>query len=85
MNKKPPGPACIARTPENIARVSEALIRSPRQSARRRASELGFSREISEKHFTDRFKIPSIQNAGCSTAQRERLRAMSGLLLCECK
>jgi len=45
MNKKPPGPARTARTPENIASVSEALIRSPRRSARRHASELGLSRE----------------------------------------
>ena len=45
MNKKPPGPTHTARTPENIARVGEALIRSPRWSARRHASELGLSHE----------------------------------------
>ena len=28
MNKKPAGPARTARTPENMARVSEALIRA---------------------------------------------------------
>jgi hypothetical protein len=39
MNKKLPGPTCTARTPENIARVREALIRSPGRSARRHASE----------------------------------------------
>jgi len=46
MNKKPSGPARTARTPENIARVSEALIRRMRRSARRHASELGLSREL---------------------------------------
>ena len=45
INKKPLGPARTTRTPENIARVSEALIRNPRRSARRHASELGLSRE----------------------------------------
>ena len=45
MNKKPPGPARTERTPVNIACVSEALIRSLRQSARKHASELGLSRE----------------------------------------
>ena len=45
MNKKPPGPTRTARMPENIAKVSEALSRSPRRSARRHASELGLNRE----------------------------------------
>ena len=45
MNKKPLGPTRTARTPENITRVSEALSRSPRRSARRHASELGVNRE----------------------------------------
>ena len=45
MNTKPPGPARTARTPENNARVSAALIRSPRRCARRHASELGLGRE----------------------------------------
>ena len=46
MNKEPPGPSRTARTPENIAMVSETLIRSPRRSARRPAIELGLSREL---------------------------------------
>ena len=39
MNKKPPGPTSTARTPENTVRASEPLIRSPRRSARRHATE----------------------------------------------
>ncbi|PNF41811.1 hypothetical protein B7P43_G02047 [Cryptotermes secundus] len=45
MKKTPPGPARTVRTPENIARVREALIRSPRRSARRHATELRAHRE----------------------------------------
>ncbi|PNF19049.1 hypothetical protein B7P43_G11702 [Cryptotermes secundus] len=45
MKKTPPGPARTVRTPENIARVREALIRSPGRSARRHATELRIRRE----------------------------------------
>lgn len=43
--KKPPGPARTARTPENIASVSAAIIRSPHRSARQHARELNMSRD----------------------------------------
>jgi hypothetical protein len=45
MKKTPPRPARTVRRPKNIARVSEALIRSPGQSARRNATELRIHRE----------------------------------------
>lgn len=45
VKKKPPGPAKTARTPENVNRVREALIRSPTRSARRHACELRLNRE----------------------------------------
>jgi len=38
--KKPPGPVATARTPENVERVTEAIVRSPTCSAWR---ELGMS------------------------------------------
>ena len=41
MKKKPPGPVATARTPENVERVREAIVRSPTRSARRHAVELG--------------------------------------------
>ena len=34
LKTKPPGPARTARTPRNVDRVREAIIRSPRRSAR---------------------------------------------------
>ena len=43
MKKKPPGPVATARTPENVERVREAIVRSPTRSARRHAVELGMS------------------------------------------
>ena len=43
MKKKPPGPVATARTPENVERVGEAIVRSPTRSARRHAVELGTS------------------------------------------
>jgi hypothetical protein len=47
--KKPSGPARTVKTPENIAIVRAALIRSPSRSARRRAQELNLSRESQRK------------------------------------
>ena len=41
MKKEPPGPVETARTPENVERVREAIVRSPTRSARRHAVELG--------------------------------------------
>ena len=43
MKRKPPGPVATARTPENVERVREAIVRSPTRSARRHAVELGMS------------------------------------------
>lgn len=45
MNKKHTGPRRSVTTPENVARVREALLRSPGRSARRHASELRINRE----------------------------------------
>ena len=44
MKKKPPGPVATARTPENVERVREAIVRNPTLSARRHAVELGIFR-----------------------------------------
>ena len=44
MKKKPPGPVATARTPENVERVREAIVRSPTRSARPHAVELGMSK-----------------------------------------
>ena len=41
MKKKPPGPVATARTPENVERVREAIVRGPTRSAGRHAVELG--------------------------------------------
>jgi len=41
MKKKPPGPVATARTPEDVERVRETVVRSPTRSARRHALELG--------------------------------------------
>ena len=41
MKKEPPGPVTTARTPENVERVREAIVRSPTRSVRRHAVELG--------------------------------------------
>ena len=43
MKKKPPGPVATARTPGNVERGREAIVRSPIRSARRYAVELGTS------------------------------------------
>ena len=43
MKKKPPGPVATARTPENVERVREAVVRSQTRSAWRHAVELGMS------------------------------------------
>ena len=43
MKKKPPGPVATSRTPENVGRAREAIVRSPTRSARRHAVELGMS------------------------------------------
>ena len=43
MKKKPTGPVATARTPENMERVREAVVRSPTCSARRHAVELGMN------------------------------------------
>lgn len=45
MKRKPPGPARTARTPNNIAAVRGALLRSPARSARQHARELQLSRD----------------------------------------
>ena len=41
MKKKAPGPVATARTPGNVERVREAIVRSPTRSARRHVVELG--------------------------------------------
>ena len=41
MKKEPPGPVATARTPGNVERVREAIVRSPTRSARRHVVELG--------------------------------------------
>lgn len=43
MKRKPPGRQRSVRTPENIERVRQALLRSPRRSARRQSAALGIS------------------------------------------
>ena len=43
LKTKPPSPARTARTPRNVDRVREAIIRSPKRSARRHTAELGIS------------------------------------------
>jgi len=43
MKKKPPGPEKKVRTPANIERVRQALVRIPARSARRHAAELNIS------------------------------------------
>ena len=43
MNKRPPEASRTVRTPENVERVRQALLRSPSRSARRHSSELGLS------------------------------------------
>ena len=45
VKKKPLGPNKTVRTPENIQRVRQGLIRSPGRSARRHAREMRLSRE----------------------------------------
>ena len=41
MKKEPPGPVATARTPENVERVREAIVRSPSRSAPLHAVKLG--------------------------------------------
>ena len=41
MKNKTPGPVANVRTPENVERFREAVVRSPTRSARRHAVELG--------------------------------------------
>lgn len=43
MNKRPPGTHRAVRTPENVERVRQAILRSPGRSARRHSSELNIS------------------------------------------
>jgi len=43
MKKKPPGPVATARTPQNVERVREAVVRSPTHFAQRHAVEFGIS------------------------------------------
>ena len=47
--KTKPGPARTARTLGNVDRVREAIIRSPRRSARRHSAELGLSQSTVQK------------------------------------
>ena len=49
LKTKPPSPARTARTPGNVDRVREAIIRSPRCSARRRSAELGISQSTVQR------------------------------------
>ncbi|XP_073400548.1 aldo-keto reductase family 1 member A1 isoform X1 [Dendrobates tinctorius] len=43
MNKRPPGAPRTARTPENVERVRQAMLRSPSRSARKHSLELALS------------------------------------------
>lgn len=43
MNKRPPGAHRTVRTPQNVERVRQAILRSPNRSARRHSSELNIS------------------------------------------
>lgn len=43
LKKKPPGPRRTASTPENIERVREAFVRSPRRSIQRHSAALAMS------------------------------------------
>ena len=45
MKKKPSGPEKKVRTPENIERVRQTLVRSPARFARRHTAELNISQE----------------------------------------
>ena len=49
LKTKTPGPTRTARTPRNVDRVREAIIRSPRPSARRHSAELGISQSILQR------------------------------------
>ena len=49
LKTKPPGPARTARTPRNMDRVREAIIRSPRRSARRHSAELKISQSTAQR------------------------------------
>ena len=66
LKTKPPGPTRTARTPRNVDRVREAIIRSPRRSARRHSAELGISQStlqrILHKDLTfQQYKIMTVQ------------------------
>ena len=49
LKTKPPSPARTARTAENVDRVREARIRSPRHSARRHSAELRLSQSTVQR------------------------------------
>ena len=49
LKTKPPSPARTARTPRNVDRVREAIIRSPRRSARRHSAELVISQSTVQR------------------------------------
>ena len=49
LKTKTPGPTRTARTPRNVDRVREAIIRSPRRSARRHSAELGISQSTVQR------------------------------------
>lgn len=70
MKKKAPGLTRTALAPENIMRVREPLIRSPRRSACKLYRELRLSSE-SGYNLTDRLNISSLQAVyGSETAKR---------------
>ena len=66
LKTKPPSPFRTARTPRNVDRVREAIIRSPRCSARRHSAELGISQstvqQILHKDLAfQRYQIMTLQ------------------------
>ena len=61
LKTKPPGPA---RTARNVDQVREAIIRSPRRSARRHSAELGISQSTLQQMLHKDFaaNLSTIQN-----------------------
>jgi len=49
MKKKPPGPVATVRTPQNVERLREAIVRSTTRFARRYAVELGMSESTAKR------------------------------------
>ena len=71
MKTKPPGPARTAKTPGNVDRVREAIIRSPRRSAGQHSAELGISQSTVQRIL---LKDLAFQPYKITTVQQFNLR-----------